>query len=294
MVTEPLNEIEESRHVVKNYVCAIGASLVVTMFDGMRNGHGSAIKKASLWFSDTFGSGSPGMTWSIAALIFFGVASALMVLAYKPKSSKESFLLGIGVLGILYASITPPQPQKIGAIQPKELYGFSILSTAHAQPTRLPDFPQTDVWFIVEGAYRSLTPFITLSIYPADGSRSVYRNTIFGVDMVRLPQGRYHFELSLADYRSIVFTADIKGEAVGFSQISMSSVPFEYFLNALGPIRVKPWKDESMGIALSRAQALCLVGDQKAAQEALSKVRSLERSTLNVMYGTKDRFCLNN
>ena len=294
MVTSSNRIINDRSNIIKNYVCAIGASLVVTMFDGMRNGDSAALKKASLWFSDSFGTGSPGILWSIAALTFFGVTSALMVLAYKPRSNKESFLLGIGVLAVLYSTITPPQPRKVTSLSIDKQQGFSIIPSAYAQPNRQSESTTTDVWFIVEGAYRSLTPFVSVSVYPADRSRSVYRYTISAIDMIRLPEGKYHFELSLADYRSIIFTADIAGAAVGFSQIALTSVPFESFLNTLGPLRVKPWQDMQLGEALSQAQALCSINEKKAALSALTKIRPLERSTLNVLYGAKERLCLNN
>lgn len=302
MATSPL------KSAIRNYACAIGGSVLVAISDGMRNGEGASLKKAMLWLADFFES-SPGTGWSIAALAFFAAASTLLVMAYKPTTSKESFLLGLGILAFVQSAVPAPQPKKVGASfnqsepkaapavgkasDPHAKAPFSIMSSAFASNQIAPDLSTTDVWFIVEGAYRSTVPFISLAVYPADRSYSVYRYTIFGVDMIKLPPGRYHFEFTLEDYRSIVFTQEISGGAVGFSEIALNPAPFDSLLNALGPLRVKPRRDASLGEALSQAQALCAVGNRKGARDALSKIPGRERSTLDVMYGAKDRICLN-
>lgn len=295
------------KSAIRNYACAIGGSLLVAIADGMRNGEGASLKKAMLWMADFF-EGSPGMVWSIAALAFFAMASVVLVMAYKPTTSKESFLLGLGILAFVQSAVPAPQPKKVvtqsnedsskvtpasGKTSGSRVHApFSFVSSAFAQTQAVSETPTTDVWFIVEGAYRSTAPFISLAVYPADRSYSVYRYTIFGVDMIKLPAGRYHFEFSLEDYRSIVFTQEISGGAVGFSQIALSPTPFDSFFNALGPLRVKPLKNAILGEALSQAQALCAVGNRKGALDALSKVQGRERSTLDVMYGAKHRICL--
>lgn len=267
----------------KNYLCAVGAATAVTIFDGIQNSESAALKKAGFWFSNFFADGRPSAVWSVSALIFFGLFSALMVLAYKPRATKESFLLGLGVLAMLNSFIKPQSATRISLGLP--------MASAHAQGHTNPQ-ELVDVWFFVNGPAAVPNPGIHLNIYPANGKGVVQRQSIRPIDNVKLPPGRYHFEFSHPSYRSILFSADIDKAPVAFTKLFMRPTDFDAIINLFGAESAKPRADTALAAALRTARAMCELGDRKSAANVILKVRPEDHLQLFADDISRRQYCV--
>lgn len=266
------------------YVAAVGAAFITTFFDDVRNSNISALKKTTIAvremikISDTSAVGP-----TLVSIILFCALAALLVFVYRPKETKESFLLGLSVLVV--AGLASPPPINTGVESVKSahsdqsaLFGLLPFSSALAQSEAQKEGHM--VWIFLEGPGQHQLPETRVEAY-SNGNLTINTmvNTAF---YLKLPPGKHQIEISHLGYRSTSFEIS-SSDSIEAYKVPMKKVSFDSLSNFFGAQTISVQEDTVLTEAVTNAISECKRNNYEAAAVAARRIgvdkEKLQRET---------------
>ena len=274
---------------VMRYVSAVGAAIVVAFFDFARNHELSAVTKTAVALKELLQLTGSSSTASIAAIFIFAAIGALLVSVYKPKETKESFLLGLTVLVVAGLGVPPATPQG-ESNSPKSVsrlngHGLLPFSTAFAQ-----DQPKAQgelrVWIFLEGPGQRQVPEVRAMVYSGVDGRLLVNSLVHTKFSLTLPVGVHQLEVSRNGYRAVSFSINPTQDNAVY-RVPMTEVSFFSAANFLGPQSVSIGEDSRLTPLLTKAVNECQRRSSeeaaRAAREAGIQGDKLDRDTRRLL-----------
>ncbi len=281
---------ENRNTTVTLYISAVGAALIATFFDFVRNLQSSAVTKTAVAIKEHLQLTGTTSSASIAAIIIFGIIGAILVCAYRPKETKESFLLGLSVLVVAGLGVPPitPKPEQtkvsgIGELIPHP--GIFLMSTAYAQEPRAPR-EERRIWIFVDGPGQRQIPEVRAMVYSGTDGRLLVNSVVYTKFYLTVPTGTHQVEIYRDGYRSVSFKISPTRENSAY-RVPMVEVGFFSAANFLGPESVSIAEDTTLTESLANSVNQCQRGSReaaaKSATEAGVKRDKLDRETRRLL-----------
>lgn len=271
------------------YISAVGAALIATFFDFVRNGELSAVTKTAVSIKEQLQLTGSTSNASIAAILIFGAIGAILVCAYQPKETKESFLLGLSVLVVAGLSVPPATPRADsssrrdagGALMPSLL----PMSSAYAdQPAKAGG--ERRVWILLEGPGQREIPEVRVMVYSGSSGQLLANNLVFTKFSLVVPAGTQQLELSRHGFRSVSFKINPSQENATY-KVVMNRVDFFSAKNFLGPQSVVIPEDAELTRLIADSVSQCQQKNTevaaKSAQQAGMVRDKLDRDTRRLL-----------
>jgi hypothetical protein len=271
------------------YISAVGAALIATFFDFVRNGELSAVTKTAVSIKEQLQLTGSTSNASIAAILIFGAIGAILVCAYQPKETKESFLLGLSVLVVAGLSVPPATPRADaagrreagGALMPSLL----PMSSAYAfQQDKAGG--ERRIWILLEGPGQREIPEVRVMVYSGSTGQLLANNLVFTKFSLVVPAGTHQIELSRNGFRSVSFKINPSQENATY-KIAMTRVDFFSAKNFLGPQSAAIPEDADLtkliADSVSQCQQKNVEAAAKSAQQAGMVRDKLDRDTRRLL-----------
>ena len=273
------------------YITAVGAAFIATFFDHVRNSELSAMQKTAVTIRDILklSDGSTSSQLVIAILIFCATA-AILVCAYRPKETKESFLLGLTVLAVAGFSVPPVQQTgkeaKSSVVSRKvSLFDILPLSTARAdEPRVLTD--ERMIWIFLDGPGQRQIPETRVVVYSGATGSLLINSLVFTKFYLIVPSGVNRVELSRLGYRNVSFKIDPSRD-ISVYRVPMKETRFESLANFLGPESISIQEDPVLSEFLEKSVTECRNKQVETAtnyaKQAGVKAEKLERDARRLL-----------
>ena len=282
------NNRPDSNSVVR-YVTAVGAALMVTFFDFVRNQDHSAVTKTAVALKQLLELTGTTSVAAIAAIFIFAAIGALLVSAYQPKETKESFLLGLTVLVVAGLGVPPATPKNetnaprsAGESRSQILLPFST-AFAQVQPKASEDLRS---WIFIDGPGQRGIPEVKVMVYSGVDGQLIINSLVFTKFSMTLPTGVYQVEVSRNGYRSVSFKINPNQDNAVY-RVPMTEVKFFSAANFLGPQSVRISEDSTLTPLLTKAVSECQKRNQeeavRAAGQAGIRRDKLDRDTRRLL-----------
>lgn len=273
---------QSSSNSVLRYVCAVGAALMVAFFDFVRNSDVSAVTKTAVALRTQLQLTGSSSTAAIAAILIFAAIGALLVSAYQPKETKESFLLGLTVLVVAGLGVPPATPKNEPnasiSVQVSMLQRFLPFSTASAQVQPKAQ-EELRVWVFVEGPGQRQIPEVRVMVYSGVDGQLLTNSLVFTKFSLTLPVGVYQVEISRNGYRAQSFTINPEQDNAVY-RVPMTEASFFSVANFLGPQSVLIGEDATLTPLIARAVRECQKRNPEEAARAAGQA-GIQRAKLD-------------
>lgn len=284
---------------VQIYVACVGAALIAAFFDQVRNSSESAVEKTAAALKSFLQSGGSTTDQRIIALLIFAAVACLLVMVYKPKETKESFLLGMSVLVIAGVSAPPQLPKSVHvahamssefsnsslnrsfppsnsspaalesftALRPvgEKLgsSGFRLIGSAIAQTSNAPTGTRS-VWLLLDGPRHYRVPESRVIVYSGMTGEVVFNSLTTNTAHLVLPAGPNQVEISHSGYRSVSFRINPE-QPVSAYKVKLEQPRLDALYNFFGPKEESIPEEKSIGAHFSRITELCRANDRAGA-----------------------------
>jgi hypothetical protein len=278
-----------SSGAVMRYISAVGAALIATFFDFVRNGELSAVTKTAVSIKEQLQLTGSTSSASIAAILIFGAIGAILVCAYQPKETKESFLLGLSVLVVAGLSVPPATPRADsgnrreagGAMMPSLL----PMSSAYAdEPAKAGG--ERRIWILLDGPGQREIPEVRVMVYSGSSGQLLFNNLMFTKFSLVVPAGTHQVELSRNGFRSVSFKINPSQENATY-KVALNRVDFFSAKNFLGPQSVTTPEDAELTRLIADSVNQCQLKNAeaaaKSAQQAGMVRDKLDRDTRRLL-----------
>lgn len=289
--------MQDFKSVFACYMSAMGAAFMATFFDHVRNKDMSAIKKTAVAIREIFEISTASTSGqSIVAIAVFCAIAALLVCAYKPKESKEAFLLGLSVLVVAGVGVPPLQPKNVEAWNFNASNGttaFYLLPfpTAYAQDSKslredqaMPN--ESMVWIFLDGPGQRQIPEVRVMAYSGASGALLVNALVYTKFYLVLPSGTSRIEISRIGYRSVSFQIN-PSLPISAYRVLLKEAQLESVVNFLGPQNISVDEDTQLAQLLSTSVSQCRANNPaaaaKSAIEAGVKKDKLERDTRRLL-----------
>lgn len=271
------------------YISAVGAALIATFFDFVRNGELSAVTKTAVSIKEQLQLTGSTSSASIAAILIFGAIGAILVCAYQPRETKESFLLGLSVLVVAGLSVPPATPRADSASRREA--GGALMPSLMPMSSAYADQPamaggERRVWIVLDGPGQREIPEVRVMVYSGSTGQLLLNNLVFTKFSLVVPAGTHQVELSRNGFRSVSFKINPTQENATY-KVVMNRVDFFSAKNFLGPQSVATPEDAELtrliADSVSQCQQKNAEAAAKSAQQAGMVRDKLDRDTRRLL-----------